>query len=233
MLSAHLFLCLPCLLPPFTMPHKMVLARPDERKTYTTAVCISLWWSRGFCVVWQPAGSWHGLLIGNMVFTWDALYPAVAPHNFHGMYSSSELCCESPWYTNIQEDGCDKGVHQMYLRTERNTPVIPNWFQPYECCCCLCYPGEHLWLGTLISYKWAQVVEDCGCLKLLSSYFNLCDDTTGVVCHQPGLLGTDLHFIGCTYAYCTHSSKGQVQDKTNTNSNQLRHRYHWGCLWPL
>ena len=30
MLSSHLFHCLPCLLPPFTVPCKMVLARPDE-----------------------------------------------------------------------------------------------------------------------------------------------------------------------------------------------------------
>ena len=34
MLSSHLFLCPPCLLPPFTVPCKMVLARPDERETY-------------------------------------------------------------------------------------------------------------------------------------------------------------------------------------------------------
>ena len=33
MFSSHLFLCLPCLLPPFTVPFKMVLARPDERET--------------------------------------------------------------------------------------------------------------------------------------------------------------------------------------------------------
>ena len=32
MLSSHLFLCPPCLLPPFTVPCKMVLARPDERE---------------------------------------------------------------------------------------------------------------------------------------------------------------------------------------------------------
>ena len=31
-LSSHLFFCLPCLLPPFTVPCKMVLARPDERE---------------------------------------------------------------------------------------------------------------------------------------------------------------------------------------------------------
>ena len=33
MLSSHLFLCLPCLLSPFTVPCKMVLARPDEQET--------------------------------------------------------------------------------------------------------------------------------------------------------------------------------------------------------
>ena len=32
MLSSNLFLCLSCLLPPFTVPCKMVLARPDERE---------------------------------------------------------------------------------------------------------------------------------------------------------------------------------------------------------
>ena len=32
-LFSHLFFCLPCLLPPFTVPCKMVLARPDERET--------------------------------------------------------------------------------------------------------------------------------------------------------------------------------------------------------
>ena len=42
MLSSHLFLCLPCLLPPFTVPCKMVLARPDERETwpYHCSLCL-------------------------------------------------------------------------------------------------------------------------------------------------------------------------------------------------
>ena len=91
-------------------------------------------------------------LVGNMVFVQDVWYLALAPH-FHGLYSSLELCCEGPWFTSIQEDGCDKGAHQSFLRTERSTPVIPNWFQPCQHCCCLCYPGEYLGLGTLISYN--------------------------------------------------------------------------------
>ena len=33
LLSSNLFLCLPCLLPPFTVSCKMVLARPDEQET--------------------------------------------------------------------------------------------------------------------------------------------------------------------------------------------------------
>ena len=34
MLSSHLFLCLPCLLPPFNVLCQIVLARPDERETW-------------------------------------------------------------------------------------------------------------------------------------------------------------------------------------------------------
>ena len=62
-----------------------------------------------------------------------------------------------------------------------------------KCCCCLCYPGGYLRLGTLISYSWAQVLEACDCLKLLSICFDLCVVTTGVVCHQLGLLGKVSH----------------------------------------
>ena len=72
----------------------------------------------------------------------------------------------------------------------RNTPVIPNWFQLCQCCCCLCYPRECLRLGTLISYNWAQVLEACDCLKRLSTYFDLCVDASSSSfllshrCHQ-------------------------------------------------
>ena len=42
MLSSHLFVCLPCLLPPFTAPCKMVLARPDERETWPCHCSVRL-----------------------------------------------------------------------------------------------------------------------------------------------------------------------------------------------
>ena len=85
-----------------------------------------------------------------------------------------------------------------YLGAEKNTLVNPNWFQPFQCCCCLCYPGEYLRLATLVSYNSAQVLEACDCLKHLSIHFDLCVDATGVVVfYQLGLFGTDLHAVGC------------------------------------
>ena len=41
------------------------------------------------------------------------------------------------------------------------------------------------------------ITEPRYCLKPLSIHFDLCVDAAGVVCHQLGLLGTDLHAIGC------------------------------------
>ena len=40
-------------------------------------------------------------------------------------------------------------------------------------------------------------LEACDCLKLMSVYFDLCVAAAGVVCHQLGLLGIDLHAVGC------------------------------------
>ena len=62
MLSSHLFLCPPCLLPPFTVPCKMVLARPDELETWPYHCSLRLFTIvRDLRVVHLPAGYWHGL----------------------------------------------------------------------------------------------------------------------------------------------------------------------------
>ena len=51
LMSSHLFLCLPCLLPPFTVPCKMVLARPDEPETcpYHSSMCLFTMARRSSC----------------------------------------------------------------------------------------------------------------------------------------------------------------------------------------
>ena len=57
MSSSHLFLCPPGLLPPFTVPCKMVLARPDEWETWSYHCSLRL-----FTIVRRSScGSWQGL----------------------------------------------------------------------------------------------------------------------------------------------------------------------------
>ena len=61
-LSSYLFLCLPRLLPPFTVPCTLVLARPNERETCPYHFSSRLFtMSGGLFVVELPAGSLHGL----------------------------------------------------------------------------------------------------------------------------------------------------------------------------
>ena len=160
MLSSHLFLCLPCLLPPLNVPCEMVLARPGERETWPYHCSLSLLTMvrRPSC---GPIACW--ILARTSSLVTGSLYEmrSLAPH-FHGLYSSLELCCESPWFTSIQEDVCDKEVRQLYLVTERNTPVIPNWFQPCQCCCCLCYlkylNGQTLASIIFLAGQWLNLV---------------------------------------------------------------------------
>ena len=69
LLSSRLFLCLPCLLPPFTVPSKMVLARPDERETCSYHCSLRL-----FSIVWRsscgPAACWI-LALTYWLVTWS------------------------------------------------------------------------------------------------------------------------------------------------------------------
>ena len=60
-LSSHLFFCLPCL-PPFTVPYKILFAKPDERDTcpYHRSLCLFTMVRRSSCgpiACW----SWHRL----------------------------------------------------------------------------------------------------------------------------------------------------------------------------
>ena len=97
---------------------------------------------------------------------------------------------------SIQEDEYERSTSAV-VGTEKNAFVFPNCFQPFQCCCRLCCPGEYLRLGTLVRYNWAQVIEACDCLKLSSIYFDLFVDAAGVVCYQRGLLCADLRTVGC------------------------------------
>ena len=70
MLSSHLFLCLPCLLPPFTVPCKVVLARPDERETCPYHCSLRLFIYGQEVFVWSDCllDLDTDFLVGKMVF---------------------------------------------------------------------------------------------------------------------------------------------------------------------
>ena len=70
MLSSHLFLCLPCLLPFFTVPCKVILARPDERETCPYHFCLRLFTMVRGVLVWSDCLLDRGtdFLVGNMAF---------------------------------------------------------------------------------------------------------------------------------------------------------------------
>ena len=69
MLSSHPFLCLPCLLPPFTVHCKRVLARPDERETWPYHCSLHLFTiiRRSLC---GPIACWILALTSPLV-TWS------------------------------------------------------------------------------------------------------------------------------------------------------------------
>ena len=54
---------------------------------------------------------------------------------------------------------------------------------------------DYFWLGSLIRYYSAQILKATDGLQFLVVYGNVSADVIGVICHQLGLLCTDLHAI--------------------------------------
>ena len=70
MLSSHLFFCLPCLLPPFTVPCKVVLARPGKWETCPYHFSFASLYNGQEVFVWSTylLDLSSDFLVGNMVF---------------------------------------------------------------------------------------------------------------------------------------------------------------------
>ena len=156
MLSSRLFLCLPYLLPPFTVPCKIVFARPAERNTWPhhCSLCLLTMVRRFSC---GPIACWILARTSSLV-TWSLYGCSILRQQLISMdcilWSSAvrvpdlQACSEMDatreriiCILELREILCHSKLVQLYL-----------------CCCGLCYPGEYLGLGTLISYNWAQVL---------------------------------------------------------------------------
>ena len=94
MLSSPLFLCLPCLLPPFTVPCKMVLARPDERETWPYHCSLHL-----FTIVGSscgPIACWILAWTSSLV-TWSLYEMCSTTH----MQNINKLKKHDLWYNDL------------------------------------------------------------------------------------------------------------------------------------
>ena len=172
MLSFHLFLCLPCLLSPFTMPCNIVLVRPDERETCPHHFSLLL-----FTMVRRfscgPVACW--------ILTRTLSLVAWSLYEVRSIISMATiLLCSS--VVRVHDSQAHKkmcvGKERIgrILELRGFSPVVPNWSQPWQRCCRQCCPWEHFRLGTLVNYNWAQVLEAGDCrhwslLTLTSSFW--------------------------------------------------------------
>ena len=98
----------------------------------------------------------------------------------------------------MQEDGCDKGAHQSYLATERNTLSFQTGSSLVNAAVVCAV------LKSISGLEPSSVITEPRYLKLLT-VSSFCPFTlisvlmllVFVVSHQFGLLGIDLHAVGC------------------------------------
>ena len=91
--------------------------------------------------------------------------------------------------------GDDQGMHQSDLGADGDVLVVPNDDKFGHCSCSLGCLGEYFGLGSLIRYYSSQTFKAADGLQFLVVYGNVSADAIGVICHQLGLLCTDLHAI--------------------------------------
>ena len=119
MLSSHLCFCLPLLLPPGTVPCRIVLASPEDLVTCPSHFSLRrLLWSRSFRWVQCMPSSVSNLFVGVVVSVGDTEKLSEASH-LHGLYPSLCVCCYCPRLRGISEYGHDQGAYKCDLWAER------------------------------------------------------------------------------------------------------------------
>ena len=106
MLFSHLFFCLPLLLPPFTVPCRIVFAMPEdlEMRPYHLSFCFFTTVRRSSCT---PVAFWILLRTSsfvNMVFVGNVQKSPIASH-LEVLDPSLDFCCQGPALTGIKEGG--------------------------------------------------------------------------------------------------------------------------------
>ena len=91
-----------------------------------------------------------------------------------------KLCCEGPRFTSIQEDGCDKEARHSYLELRERLLSFKFGFNFVKAAVvCVILEGISGLEPSSVTAK--PIYLKRMTLKLLSIYFDLCVDATGVV----------------------------------------------------
>ena len=199
-LSSNLFFCLPLFLFPFTVPCMIVFLNQKTLRHGQTILAFISWLGSGVCHILR----W---LLGSF---------CEPPHWLHGPYMKcsiafSSISSQKPAFfsltlqsrsmihrhTEIWKWQGSTSASPLIIWSKRYVVISPNGFHLCKSCSGLCNPWENLWFGAIIWNNCSKVLEACYSAQLLSFYLYLSLDAIGTVCHQFGLLRTDLHLIPC------------------------------------
>ena len=91
--------------------------------------------------------------------------------------------------------------------------------------------------GAIIWNNYSKVLEACYSTQLLPFYFYLSLDAIGTVCHQFGLLRTDLHLIPCAGSTrapssCSFSARASTSSAYRASDMRVT-EYTLALLWLL
>ena len=113
------------------------------------------------------------------------------------LYSSFNICCYGPRFTCTQKYGHGQRTPQSDLGADGDVIVVPDNFYFGHWSCGPSHPVEYFGLWSFIQYSSSQIFKIKYGIQFLVVHGNVSADATGVICHQLGLLCTDLHVICC------------------------------------
>ena len=113
-LSSHRLICLPLLLFPFTMPCRIVFAKPKNLETWHKAALFPCFWP------YSPMAAWIFLRDSSLV-TWslNEMFNNLRYHLITKVCFLLLCLCQGPWFTGILKHGNDKGAQQLHRWTMR------------------------------------------------------------------------------------------------------------------
>ena len=188
-LSSHLSFCLPLFLFPLTVPCRNVFAKPEDLETWPNHLSFRFL-TRVRSSSYSPMAAWIFLRTSSLV-TWP-LYEMFNSLRYHLISKACVLDSQAYRNTEMTKERISFTFDPRDMSLSLQTGF--SFVRAAVACAIL---ERTLWLGAVILNNCFKVLEACYSAQLLLFYLYLSLDAIGTVCHQFGLLRTDLHLIPC------------------------------------